>query len=159
MLVVADSSPLIALINIDHIDILPTLFGKVIVPPEVITELVDNRRPQEVQAFIHTRPSWLIERAPVSIESIPLLHAGESSAISLALEVHADLLLIDEVQGRKAATARGIAITGTIGVLEQAAAQGLLDLKEAFTRIKETDFWISRELLDARLSQFLRRKE
>jgi predicted nucleic acid-binding protein len=36
MLVVADSSPLIALINVGHIDILPQLFGTVIIPPAVI---------------------------------------------------------------------------------------------------------------------------
>ena len=80
-----------------------------------------------------------------------MLHPGEASAISLALEVHADLLLIDEALGRKAAVVRGIHITGTVGIIEQAADRGLLDLKEAFAQLKETDFWISSELLDARL--------
>ena len=40
-----------------------------------------------------------------------MLHPGEASAISLALEVHADFLLIDEMAGRKAAAVRGIRIT------------------------------------------------
>ncbi len=46
-----------------------------------------------------------------------------------------------------------------IGVLEQAANRGLLDLKEAFTRIKNSDFWISPELIDARLKIYLDRKK
>jgi predicted nucleic acid-binding protein len=88
-----------------------------------------------------------------------MLHSGEVTAISLALELHADLLLIDELLGRKAAAARGIHITGTIGIIEQAADQGLIDLKEAFGRIKKTDFWISHELLDARLRLYLQGKK
>ena len=87
------------------------------------------------------------------------MHPGEASAISLAPEIRADLLLIDEIFGRKAAASRGIPITGTIGIIEKAADQRLLDLKEAFAKIKQTDFWISHELLDARLKLYLQRKE
>jgi predicted nucleic acid-binding protein len=152
MLVVADSSPLIVLIKINHVDILPKLFKKVIIPPEVSAELAQDKRPEPVRAFIATPPTWLIQQTPLSLGPIPMLHQGEASAISLALEVHADLLLIDEVLGRKAAIARGIHITGTIGVIERAADQHLLDLQEAFDRIKKTDFWISHELLDMRLN-------
>ena len=158
MLVIADSSPLNVLINTDHIDILPRLFGTVIIPPEVSRELMDDKRPQAVRTFIARAPTWLIEQAPASLEPIPMLHPGEAAAISLALEVHADLLLIDEIDGRRAAAARGIHVAGTIGVIEQAADRGLLDLKEAFTAIKKTDFWISHELLDARLKLHVDRK-
>jgi predicted nucleic acid-binding protein len=57
MLVVADSSPLIVLINIEHIDILPRLFGKVVIPPEVSTELTLSNRPEPVRAFITSNTS------------------------------------------------------------------------------------------------------
>jgi len=154
MLVVADSSPLIVLIDIGHIAVLPVLFGEVIVPPEVVAELDQPRRPQAVRDFAASRPSWLFERAPVAIKPIPTLHAGEIAAISLAQELNADLLLIDEVCGRKAAAERHIPFTGTVGVLELAADRGLLNLQDAFGRVKKTDFWISHELLDERLKLY-----
>lgn len=157
MLVVADSSPLIVLVNIDQIKILPRLFGKVIIPPDVGRELAAPQRPEGVRQFVANYPEWLAEQAPASLDPIPHLDAGESSAINLASELRADLLLIDEIRGRQAAVQRGLRITGTIGVLEMAADRSLLDLAEAFERIKQTDFWISHELLDERLK--LRRKE
>jgi predicted nucleic acid-binding protein len=158
MLVVADSSPLVALINIGHVAVLPALFGQVIIPPEVAAELHQPNRPQGVRDFLASGQAWLEERVPVDIEQIPGLHAGELAAISLARVLKADLLLVDDRRGRKAAAERQIPLTGTIGVLEFAADRGLLDLAEAFLRIKATDFWISHQLLDERLRLFLSRK-
>jgi predicted nucleic acid-binding protein len=136
VLVVADSSPLIALVSIGHIGILPQLFGTVIIPTAVGVELREAKRPQTIRSFIGNPPTWLIERTPKTIENFPLLDAGEVAAINLALEIKADLLLIDESLGRKAAIARGIHVAGTIGILERAADQQLLDLKVAFDSIK-----------------------
>ena len=113
MIVVADSSPLIALINIGHTAVLPRLFGQVIIPPEISAELNVPTRPQAVRDFIVARPNWLLERAPARLEPIPTLHPGEVAAIRLAQELKADLLLIDELRGRKAAVDLDIAFTGT----------------------------------------------
>ena len=154
MIVVADSSPLIVMVKIGHIQVLPVLFREVVIPPQIATELADPKRPQTVQDFIRERPDWLRVQAPASVEPIPELHEGERAAISLARELQADLLLIDESDGRSAALARHLRITGTIGILQRAAEQDLLDLAEAFARIKETDFWISPKLLDAELERF-----
>ena len=154
MLVVADASPLVALINMEEIDVLPILFEHVVIPPEVAAELRSPGRPRAVGEFMSHRPDWLTERAPVGTEPIPGLHPGEAAAISLARELGADLLLIDESRGRRAARERRLAFTGTVGVLELAAERGLLDLPQAFARLKGTDFWISHELLDQRLAHF-----
>jgi predicted nucleic acid-binding protein len=158
MVVVADSSPLIVLVNIGHVGVLPTLFGEVVIPPAVLSELHSANRPAAVRNFVAQPPSWLLERAPSKIEPITGLHAGELAAISLALELRADLLLIDDLSGRKAAADRKIPLAGTIGVLELAADQSLLDLRDAFDEIKKTDFWISHELLDQRLGLYLAKK-
>jgi len=158
MLVIAVSSPLIVLVNIGQIGVLPALFGNVTNPPQVAEELARPNRPQVVRDFIANKPSWLKVEAPAVIEPIPLLQSGEAAAISLAIQLKADLLLIDDLQGRKAATQRHIRLTGTIGVLELAADRKFLDLKDAFDRVKVTDFWISHKLLDERLKLHQRQK-
>jgi len=159
MTVVADTSPFVVLVAIGHVDVLSTLFDEVLIPPHVASELASSRRPQEVRGFIATPPLWLRVRAPSSTETIPGLAAGETAAIVLAAEIKAGRLIIDEYQGRKAATERGLRVVGTVGALELAAEMGLVDLKGAFARVKQTDFWISHKLLDERLTQFLQRKQ
>lgn len=154
MLVIADSSPLIALVNINHVDVLPALFGSVTIPPHVADELRSANRPLAIREFIAANPPWLHIRSPKSNTPISPLHAGEAAAINLAMELKADLLLIDDMVGRKAAVQRSIRLTGTIGVLELAATAKLLDLKEAFEKTKRTDFWIAPALLDERLRRF-----
>jgi predicted nucleic acid-binding protein len=73
------------------------------------------------------------------IESIPEIHEGEQAAISLATELKADLLLIDEMDGRTATLARNLPLD---------------HISDAFARIKKTDFWISPRLLDSELDSF-----
>jgi predicted nucleic acid-binding protein len=154
MIVVADTSPLVALVNVQHIDVLPRLFGAVLIPPAVLTELVAPPRPPAVRAFAGQPPVWLEVRSPARVEAIPGLHPGEAEALSLAAEVQADLVLLDEKEGRRIATERHLLVAGTIGVLERAAAERLLNLREAFDRLRATDFWVSPALLDARLAAF-----
>ena len=154
MIVVADASPFVVLVAIGHIDLLPTLFTEVLIPPEVASELASSKRPADVREFIATPPAWLCIRAPWCPDAIPGLDAGETAAIALAEEVQAGRLIIDEYRGRKAATERGLRVVGTIGVLELAAEMGFIDLAEAFRRVKQTDFWISHTFLDERLALF-----
>ena len=104
MIVVVDTSPFVALANIGRLDLLPKLFGRVLIPPQVLDELQSSKRPGTVRAFVATPPEWLEVRAPTALEPIPDLHAGETAAISLARECHTELLVIDETQGRKAAS-------------------------------------------------------
>jgi len=159
MIVVADASPFVVLVAIGHVDVLPTLFREVLIPPAVASELASSKRPTEVRAFIATPPPWLRILAPSSTETIPGLDAGETAAIALAAEVQAGRLIIDEYRGRKTATESGLRVVGTVGALELAAEMGFIDLKEAFERVKQTDFWISPTLLDERLALFLQRKQ
>ena len=154
MLVIADSSPLIVLVNIGHIEVLPKLFGEVVIPPAVASEIAAPARPQAVRNFAAARPTWLRVQAPAVVQQIAELHQGENEALSLAMELHADLVLIDERKAYREAVARKLNAVGTVRVLERAAAEDLLDLKDAFERLKQTDFWISHKLLDERVRLF-----
>jgi predicted nucleic acid-binding protein len=82
MIVVADTSPFVALANIGRADLLPALFGRVIVPPEVLDELGSPKRPGAVRALVATPPDWLEVRAPTAVEPIAELHAGETGPSS-----------------------------------------------------------------------------
>jgi predicted nucleic acid-binding protein len=101
MIVVADSSPLILLIKIGHVGLFPSLFQTVTVPTEVASELAAPNRPENVREFIAQKPCWLLIKAPARVENIPSLDAGEEAAISLAVELKATLLLIDEQRAAK----------------------------------------------------------
>lgn len=57
MIVVADTSPLIVLIKLAYTEVLPQLFGSIVLPPAVVTELADVRRPHNVRSFIASPPS------------------------------------------------------------------------------------------------------
>jgi len=158
MIVVADSSPFVVLVAVGHIDVLPSLFERILIPPEVETELASPKRPAAVQAFIATPPSWLEVRPAATVEQVEGLHAGEAAAIALALALRADRVIIDEARGRKVATGQGLRVVGTIGVLEAAAERALIDLDQAFAKVKQTDFWVSSALLDERLARYFERK-
>ncbi|MBC6478988.1 MAG: DUF3368 domain-containing protein [Hormoscilla sp. GM7CHS1pb] len=83
------------------------------------------------------------------------LGAGEREAILLAEELEADLILLDDIQARRLAVERGLIVTGLLGVLQQSATLGLIDLTVAIERLRETNFWISSSLLQSLLEQDL----
>jgi predicted nucleic acid-binding protein len=82
------------------------------------------------------------------------LQAGERAAILLAESIHADTILLDEKSARRVAANRGLIITGTLGVLSEATARGLVDLATAIDRLMKTNFRYSPALLKATLDRF-----
>lgn len=82
------------------------------------------------------------------------LDSGERGAIVLAEELHADFLLMDEKKGRRVALDRKLPVVGTVGLLERAALRGLIDFRKAFAALKETEFYVGRDLEADSLSRF-----
>lgn len=139
MIVVADATPLHYLILIQHIDTLPKLYGRVVVPEAVVQELRHPSSPVPVQAWMARMPQWLEVQKSHSSKvdtALEALDPGEREAILLAVELHANLLLIDERAGRREATRRSLQVAGTLAVLEKAADHHLLDLPNALERPK-----------------------
>jgi predicted nucleic acid-binding protein len=155
-LIVADTSPLVYLVLIDHIDILPQLFETILVPDAVHTELQNPLTPPPVHDWAAALPSWVEVRQVLNVPDDAVLRplgAGERAAIALALTINADLVLIDERKGTQAATSKGLNVTGTLGILQRAAKRGLLNLADAFDRLKGTNFRYQQEIMDRLLDQ------
>lgn len=160
MIVVSDTSPLNYLVLIGAIDVLPQLFGEVRVPPAVVNELQSAKTPEHVRRWISSPPEWLRQVSPSSVmEFESPLDSGEAEAIALALEIEAAAVLIDEKKGRAIANARGLATIGTITVLELAAERRLLNLADAFAKLRETTFHVSDQLLDDALQRHAERNQ
>ncbi len=92
---------------------------------------------------------------PVEQLPLPSLGAGERAVIALAELHQTDLILIDDRAGTIAARGRGLAAVGTLGLLDLAGRQGLVDVGHAVARLKATNFRIRREILDALLAKHL----
>jgi len=151
MIVVSDSSPLIALCDLGKLDLLRLLYGRVVLPNAVWkeTSIAGQDKPERKELL---SASW-IERVQVRnqvlVKSLAQkLDAGESEAIVLALELNADLLLMDERLGRNVARRFGIDVTGVVGILLMAKSQGHLSaIKPDLDRLRdELDFWMSESL-------------
>lgn len=130
MIVVANAGPLIALAQIGQLDLLPAIYGEVRIPRAVWREVVAQGR-QRPGAEMLSSASWvkvIDVRDKIALRLLrERLDPGESAAILLAIELKADLLLIDEARGRRIAEARGLTKTGTVGTLIMAKQRGLLE--------------------------------
>jgi predicted nucleic acid-binding protein len=154
MIVVADTSPINYLLLIDQIDLFPRLFQQVIIPDVVRDEMLDSSAPIVLQQWIANPPSWLVVQAVSMIDkTLDSLDPGEQAAITLAQTLPADLLIIDERLGRRTASDRGIPIIGTIGILDAAARQGFVELPDAISRLQQTNFRISRRIIQQLLDE------
>ncbi len=154
MIVVSDTSPINYLLLINQLDLLPRLYQQIIIPDVVHNEMLDSAAPQVLQQWIANPPIWLTVQAVSAIdETLGALDPGEQAAITLAQTLQADLLIVDERLGRQMARARGLHIIGTLGILDDAAAQGLIDLAETIARLQQTNFRVSRRIIQALLQK------
>lgn len=162
MIVVADTSPLNYLILIGEADLLYRLYGRVLIPQAVLSELKHPQAPTFVSEWISRPPLWLEIHEVIarSEDRNDELDPGESEALALAEQYKPDvLLLIDEETGRLEALRRNIRTTGTLGILDDAAARRFTDLESAIGRLRDTIFRASESLLELLLARDRRRKK
>lgn len=147
MLVVADATPVNALIRLSLSEILATLYGQVVIPPAVVAELSHAHAPAEVREWIKAPPAWLSIRRPAQVDPNLVSGAGEREAISLALELHADFLLVDDKEARTVARRLNLPITGTVGILALAAARGLVELPTVLKQLRGVGFYLDEDII------------
>ncbi len=120
MTTVSDASPLIALEQIGHLDLFKRLFREILIPDEVAKEIVPTVR----------RRSWIQQCSlsrPLLAETVRRsLGPGERAAISLAAELRAETIILDDEAGRRIATQVGLPVMGTAGALLMAKERGVI---------------------------------
>ena len=150
--VVADTSPLQYLYQLGLLDLLPRLFGSVLVPKAVVRELAVGR----AQGGDLPDPAGLEWAVVQSVEISPELDAfgqGEREALSLALNRPGTLAILDDRAARRAAQDLGVSMTGTAGVLLRAKKASLVEeVSPLLERLALTGFRLDavtrRELLE-----------
>jgi predicted nucleic acid-binding protein len=162
MIIVSDTTPLRYLIEIEEVHILETLFGEVIIPEKVAEELQRPKTPQKVKDWMQARPTWLdVRRANTSLFTpIKRIDDGEREAFALALELHADAVLLDDKDAAAEAARHNILSIPTFTILEQAAARNLIDLPNTVDEMRKTTFRLPPEVdIKAMLERDQERKE
>jgi uncharacterized protein len=115
-------------------------YGEIIIPAAVEQELLALSHVEANSRINAARTEgWLvIDKRPIPVVALPFpLDPGESDAIALAVALRADVLLIDEKQGRAAARHLGLATGGVLGELLHARQHGLIsDLRTEIKRLR-----------------------
>lgn len=146
-LIVADTGPINYLILTGCVNVLPKLMTTVVLPELVVRELQAAGAPDAVREWVHDLPGWIEVRKPAGmIAEQPELSRADRAAVSIARELHA-LLLVDDRRARCAASEHAVQTIGTLGILEAAAAKGLISLPLALGKLQATSMFISDDLV------------
>lgn len=156
MIIVADTTPLLYLARLGLLGVLQQLYETVILPTEVWRELVEYR-PDAPGVEALRGATWLrvdasADTSPLLVELREELDDGESAAIALALHLGAELILIDERDGRREAEERGLVVRGTVGLLINARERALIPaLRPVLDALVQAGFRIDHRLYRAAL--------
>ena len=148
--VVCNTSPLLYLHQIGHLDLLRLLYERVKIPAAVHAELRDGAErgidtpPLDQCPWIDVEPVRDTTLLPVVID----LGAGEAEAIALALSFPDSLLILDDSLGRRIARLNRLTLTGTLGVLVKAKQAGLLPaVAPVIEALQRTTMYLTRDLI------------
>lgn len=160
MIVISDSTPLIHFGTIKRLDLLRSMYNQISITGAVHREVVtEGIALGKMDAFLIEKEigDWIEVVNPKGyageICSQYRIHIGEAESILLARELDADLLLINERDGRQAAKNIGIKVKGTIGVISDCVGEHLLTIGEAahilyVFRDNPSEFWIDPKIID-----------
>jgi len=155
--IVVNSTPIILLEKIGHIDLLKKLYGKIYVPQAVYQEITTGDDSENMQEFF-TNNSWIeivqIQNTDAKKTFTSSLHSGEVETIILAMEKSADLCIFDDLLARKHAKRLNLNLTGTLGIIIAAKQTGFIDsVKPLLDKLIAVDMYISDKLYNTVLSQ------
>jgi predicted nucleic acid-binding protein len=155
--VVSDTTTLITLARIGHLDLLRELYEAVVIPRAVHQELaLDSKRAGVDSLEQALQEGWLVVHEVSSARSeaqlLMTLGSGEAQAIALAEQLDARALLLDDELAREAAATRGLPLARTLEIFVYAKARGLIgEVRSTLLQCERTGYRISPELLAATL--------
>lgn len=157
---VSDTSPLIGLASIGHLELLRQQFRAVFIPQAVLAELKTESLFRGIKAIRQALSEGWLDVRPVQnialVRALSLeLHLGEAEALALASDLEVEMLVMDERDGRARARAMGLNTVGILGVLLRAKRQGSIDsLKTTMQALRhEAGFFIAEELYQTILNE------
>lgn len=129
MIIISDTSPIINLAIIGQLDLIPKLYKQIIIPKAVFDEIVKNG--EDLPSSLEIKNALWVSVGTCQNESLlskllKELDQGEAEAIVLALELKADRILIDEINGREVATRLHLQTLGLLGILLEAKSNHLI---------------------------------
>lgn len=138
-IIVSDSTCIGYLIRVNCLNLLQIIYGEIIIPDAVFNEILKlENLGYPLTEFKNA--DWIKVNTANNFSNVKeymhILDKGELEAISIAIELKADLLIIDEKNGRTVATIIGFNITGLVGILITAKNEGLiLSIKDMLDKV------------------------
>ena len=146
--VIANTTPIIALADIGHLELLHDLYGEITIPTAVFDEIIS-----EPARSIVNESDWIIVDSVIHQEQKRFyrsrLHDGEVEVMILSQEQNADLAIIDDNAAKKTAKFLGLKVTGTMGVLLKAKQEGLIkEVKPLLDDLIDNGLYVSQSITD-----------
>lgn len=154
-IIISDTSSIGYLLQINLLHLLKILYGEIIIPDAVNKEILQlENKGYFLSEFINA--DWIKIYSAHNLSNVKdyknILDQGELEAISIAIELNADLLIIDEKLGRIVATNLGFDITGSVGILMTAKNKNLIpSIKTALDKLILLGCRISKKLYNIAL--------
>jgi predicted nucleic acid-binding protein len=154
---VSNSGPLIHLATINQLELLFNLFEKILIPPSVYQETVEQGIKDGFLDARRIKREIELERieikpVPQNVESVEnsKLHQGETDAITLALNSEEKIILLDDEEARLLARIYDLNVKGTIGVIIENVNLGFISAKEGKKLLRSVNqiMYLSSDVFD-----------
>jgi len=151
---IVNTSPLLALAACNQIELLRSLYDRVVVPEEVDKELSAGTKRALLPGGLTAAHRIWIEVVPVShypkASLLADLDSGEAEVITLALELNASTVLIDERIGWRVAKREGLIPIGSLGIILLAKRKGLIaEVKTQLHEMRNRGIYLNQRVIDA----------
>lgn len=147
--IITNTTPILSLLKINKLDILKELYEKVTVPNAVYQEIEKGKEKQYYQDL--KKITWIEIEHIKNTDSRSFfidLDDGEAEVLILAKEQNADLVILDEIMGRRYAKQLELNLTGTLGILLKAKEKGIINsIREILSELTEKGTWLNSKLI------------